>query len=46
MGSSERATYAGGPPVSGYGDALEQTWAAWRYFAASGRDWSPWECKP
>lgn len=40
MGSSERATY-------GHGDtALEQARAAYRYFVASGRDWSPWECKP
>lgn len=40
MGSSERATY-------GHGDtAYEQARAAWRYFDASGRDWSPWQCRP
>lgn len=40
MGSSERATY-------GHGNtALEQARAAYAYFVASGRDWSPWECKP
>lgn len=26
--------------------ALGQARAAFRYFAASGYDWSPWECKP
>lgn len=40
MGSHERATYGHGPT------ALEQARAAWRYFVASGKDWSPWECKP
>ena len=40
MGSHERATYGHGST------ALEQARAAWRYFVASGRDWSPWECKP
>lgn len=40
MGSSERATYGHGP------DALSQSRAAYAYFLASGRDWSPWECKP
>ena len=40
MGSSERAIYGGG------GTALEQAQAAYRYFVASGRDWSPWSCKP
>lgn len=40
MGSSERATY-------GHGEtALAQARAAYRYFVASGRDWSPWECRP
>lgn len=43
MGYSERRTYgwhiAGSPP---YVAAK----AAWRYFVASGRDWSPWSCKP
>ncbi len=40
MGSSERATY-------GHGDTpLEQALAAHRYFIDSGKDWSPWSCKP
>lgn len=40
MGSNERRIY-------GHGDsALAQAQAAWRYFVASGRDWSPWSCKP
>lgn len=40
MGASERARY-------GHGDTpLEQAVAAHRYFVASGRDWSPWSCKP
>jgi len=40
MGSTERATYGHG------GDVWSQARAAWRYFVASGRDWSPWACKP
>jgi hypothetical protein len=40
MGSNERATYGHGP------DARTQAEAAHRYFVASGRDWSPWECQP
>lgn len=40
MGSSERATY--GHSSTAYGQAR----AAYSYFVASGRDWSPWECKP
>ena len=40
MGSSERARYGHGP------GAWAQSRAAWRYFVASGRDWSPWSCKP
>jgi hypothetical protein len=40
MGSSERARYGHGPT------AVEQARAAYRYFIASGRDWSPWSCKP
>jgi hypothetical protein len=40
MGSSERAIYGHGS------DALSQARAAHRYFVASGRDWSPWACKP
>lgn len=40
MGSGERARY-------GHGDTpLAQAIAAYRYFVASGRDWSPWSCKP
>lgn len=40
MGSSERARY-------GHGwTAIEQVRAAYRYFVASGRDWSPWQCRP
>lgn len=40
MGSNERATYG-----HGY-TALAQAKAAYRYFVDSGRDWSPWSCKP
>lgn len=40
MGSSERATYGHGST------ALEQARAAYRYFVASGMDWSRWECQP
>lgn len=40
MGSSERRIYGHGP------GPLAQARAAWRYFAASGYDWSPWSCKP
>ena len=40
MGSSERATYGHGYSY------LAQARAAWNYFDASGRDWSPWQCKP
>ena len=40
MGSWERATY-------GHGwTPWEQARAAYRYFVASGRDWSPWQCRP
>jgi hypothetical protein len=40
MGSSERRLF-------GHGEsALEQAQAAYRYFVRSGRDWSPWSCKP
>jgi len=40
MGSNERETY-------GHGNTpYAQAKAAHRYFVASGRDWSPWECKP
>jgi hypothetical protein len=40
MGSSERQLYGHGPTVHA------QVTAAHRYFVASGRDWSPWSCKP
>jgi glycerol uptake facilitator-like aquaporin len=40
MGSNERAIYG-----NAY-TALGQAEAAYRYFVASGRDWSPWSCKP
>jgi hypothetical protein len=40
MGSSERQLYGHGPTVRA------QVIAAHRYFVASGRDWSPWSCKP
>ena len=40
MGSAERRRY-------GHGDsALTQAQAAYRYFVASGHDWSPWSCQP
>ena len=40
MGTSERQLF-------GHGEsALEQAQAAYRYFLRSGRDWSPWSCKP
>jgi hypothetical protein len=40
MGSHERQTY-------GHGEtAQQQAVAAHRYFVLSGRDWSPWSCKP
>lgn len=40
MGSSERSLYG-----HGY-TPLAQAQAAYRYFIDSGRDWSPWQCKP
>lgn len=40
MGCSERRTYGHGS------DLTSQVIAAARYWRASGRDWSPWECKP
>lgn len=40
MGSFARATY--GHSNHAWGQAR----AAYRYFVASGRDWSPWTCKP
>jgi hypothetical protein len=40
MGSSERRIFGHGA------SAEEQAKAAHRYFVASGKDWSPWSCKP
>lgn len=40
MGFAERARYGHG------NNAWAQARAAYRYFVASGRDWSPWACKP
>jgi len=40
MGSSERRLFGHGTV------AVDQAEAAHRYFVASGRDWSPWSCKP
>ena len=40
MGEHERALYGDAA------DAVGQAQAAYRYFVASGRDWSPWSCKP
>lgn len=40
MGSSERRLYGHGSTP------LAQARAAHRYFVLSGRDWSPWSCKP
>lgn len=40
LGSWERRRYGHG--VS----AWAQSHAAYRYFVASGRDWSPWSCRP
>jgi hypothetical protein len=40
MGRSERARYGHGR------GAYAQARAAHRYFVASGRDWSPWQCRP
>jgi len=40
MGSYARARYG-----HGY-TPLVQAQAAYRYFVDSGRDWSPWSCKP
>ena len=38
---------APGPRLFGHGPtALAQAQAAYRYFVRSGRDWSPWSCKP
>ena len=40
MGSSERRLFGHGA------SARMQAAAAHRYFVVSGRDWSPWSCKP
>lgn len=40
MGSSERDRFGHGTT------AYAQVKAAYAYFVASGKDWSPWECKP
>jgi len=40
LGATERHTFGHGP------DALSQARAAFRYFNASGKDWSPWSCQP
>ena len=40
MGTRERRLYGHGP------DPWSQAIAAYRYYVFSGRDWSPWECKP
>lgn len=40
MGTRERRLYGHGP------DPWSQAFAAYRYYVSSGRDWSPWECKP
>jgi len=40
MGSHERRVFGHGPT------AHDQSRAAYRYFIRSGRDWSPWSCKP
>lgn len=40
MGESERARFGHGRST------IDQARAAKRYFEASGRDWSPWQCSP
>ena len=40
MGSNARRLFGHGPSVE------NQVRAAYRYFVATGRDWSPWSCKP
>jgi hypothetical protein len=40
LGSSERQLFGHGS------SATAQARAAHRYFVSSGRDWSPWSCKP
>jgi len=47
MGESERRTYGTSdrPPYHG-NNVWAHARAAFRYFRASGYDWSPWSCKP
>ncbi len=40
MGVTERRLFGHGQ------SALDQARAAYRYFVRSGRNWSPWSCKP
>lgn len=40
MGSYARSRYGHGP------SPWTQARAAYRYYVDSGRDWSPWECRP
>jgi len=40
MGSYARRAYGHGP------DPLTQARSAYAYFVASGKDWSPWQCRP
>ncbi len=40
LGARERALYGDGS------SAISQAAAAYAYFVASGRDWSPWQCRP
>jgi SLT domain-containing protein len=40
MGAGERSRYGHSHT------ALGQSVAAYRYFIATGRDWSPWQCRP
>lgn len=45
LGLFQMGSYARGRFGHGSG-AWEQARAAKRYFVSSGRDWSPWTCKP
>jgi hypothetical protein len=40
MGAAARERFGHGPT------AWEQATAAYRYYVYSGRNWSPWSCKP
>lgn len=47
MGENERRTYGEDPFPPYHGNNVwEHAEAAYRYFRASGYDWSPWSCKP